>query len=90
MSSDDTDPPVPGESSPVVSGSLHLEIPRGMDENFLVRFAAIDEAGNISDPTDIYSAHIDRLPPEPPGLVIDETGLHLASESKVFLPCIQK
>jgi len=77
MSHEGLDPVIPGAESPDFENSLLLQVPYGMDKNFLFRFAAMDEAGNISVPTEIYSAHLDRLPPPPPEITLDETGLVL-------------
>ncbi len=77
VSHDGLDPDNPGPGSPDFKNSLLLQVPFGMDKNFLLRFAAMDEAGNISAPTEIYSAHLDRLPPPPPEIALDETGLVL-------------
>lgn len=84
ISYDNSEPPPPAVDSPVFGASRLFTLPYGMDANILLRCAAVDEAGNISASTDVYSFHIDRIPPPPPKLTLDKDGLVIEAASKVY------
>ena len=81
---DDSTPPAPGPASPITQGLLELTVPYGMETIFSLRFAAIDDAQNISPPSEPFRLLLDRNPPVPPKISLVDGSITITGEGTVF------
>ncbi len=84
ISSKKKDVSEPSSASPRCDKNVTLMVPYGMEKIFVLRFAAIDNAGNISESTDKVTLHIDRLPPSKPKIVFDKGMVTIEGEGAVY------
>ncbi|MBN2050511.1 MAG: chitobiase/beta-hexosaminidase C-terminal domain-containing protein [Spirochaetales bacterium] len=83
LSNDGTYPKELSEASLAWENSYSLQVPFGMDANFLIHFAALDEAGNLSPATKVFSVPLDRLPPPEPEIQFQDTYLRISGEGEI-------
>ena len=67
----------PTAASAVSDASVLLDVPVGSRGEFSLRFAAIDAAGNLSEPTEEISVVIDKEPPALPAAIAALDGARL-------------
>ena len=91
LTSDGTDPAVPGPDSARLSGRLSMSIPFGMQRTFKVKVSVLDESGRVLSVPGAASVTLNRKPPDRPllsplpGAAFDEaTVLKISSPAKVF------
>ena len=90
LTSDGSDPAVPGQDSPELSAAVVLSVPYGTSRTFKARVAVIDSAGGVGSVSDVVSVLVDRTPPPPPRLnpapgILDEPAVvSLESSAKVY------
>ena len=68
MTLDDSLPREPSLNSYLSNDYIELDIPYGMDRMFAFKFAAVDNAGNLSSSTDTFRVLVDKAPPVSPNL----------------------
>jgi len=91
LTSDGTEPPMPGPGSPQLSAPVNVSVPFGMSRTFKARTAVLDESGGVLSVSAAVSVSVNRKPPDqptlspPPGATLDEsTAVSLASSAKVY------
>lgn len=72
------------ENSPECGRILRLNFPYGYQGKARLRFAVMDRAGNISQPTSIEEIQVDTVPPPPPAITIEDTILRIYGEGNLF------
>jgi hypothetical protein len=77
-------PSLPDSTSSRCPNRITVSLPHGMERIFTFRFAAIDAAGNISEPTEAKSVTVDTHPPPPPTVEFDSGILRMRSDGTIY------
>ncbi|MCF7913918.1 MAG: chitobiase/beta-hexosaminidase C-terminal domain-containing protein, partial [Spirochaetaceae bacterium] len=71
-------------NSPVISRNLRIDFPFGFQGKAFVRFAAKDQAGNISTATATARVEVDSVPPAAPSIRRDRQKILIEGSSDLF------
>jgi hypothetical protein len=77
-------PPLPDRRSPSVRERLRIETPQGVERHYRIRLRAGLQEGPLSE-TEEISFTVDRIPPEPPEVVLPGSGAPYARDVEVRL-----
>ncbi|MEW5816653.1 MAG: chitobiase/beta-hexosaminidase C-terminal domain-containing protein, partial [Spirochaetota bacterium] len=85
LTMDGSVPKKPDHRSPALrSNTIDFSLPYGMDRTFSIVFSAMDEAGNISEPSQPFTRRIDHYPPARPKITVKDDRVTIEGEGKVF------
>ena len=74
----------PDQDSPVCGRIVRIAFPYGYSGRAFVRFAAKDEAGNLSQATAIEEVSVDTVPPVPPEITVRDLRMHMRGEGTLY------
>jgi hypothetical protein len=72
------------KNSPECGEQLRLTFPHGYQGKARLRFAVVDKAGNISQPTSIEEVQVDTVPPPTPEITFSDTLVEIKGEGSIY------
>ncbi|MBT3275707.1 MAG: hypothetical protein HN368_21310, partial [Spirochaetales bacterium] len=84
MTLDDSLPGIPDTASLRSDDFIDLDVPYGMERMFAFRFAAMDGAGNLSEASATFRVLVDKVPPDPPTIIMQEGKIAVQGDDTLY------